>query len=358
MKIVHTSDLHIGHLINTIERESEFLELFDWLSQKINKLKPDAFIIAGDIFDQYFPSNSALELYYNFLLSLRDSVEKIIVVGGNHDSFKTLKAPKEILKLLNIVVVSGSEDNYYEIVEFKDFVIVAVSYLRESILKKYDSSLNIAIKKIYQELLLKAKKSYPNKKIVATGHLTIKGASLSDSERELYIGNIEAISSSIFKGYDYVALGHIHRAQKIDQNIFYSGSPLPLSFNENYQKKIIYIENEKVNFINVPRFREFIRLNGSFKEVLEKIKNIKNSFIEINLNEIVDSSHLKILRESPNIIVKITLPYKNEVSLNQTIKNITPYDIVKEIFKEEKEILKEFLEIQREVEDEFGKVED
>ncbi|NPA50463.1 MAG: exonuclease subunit SbcD, partial [Epsilonproteobacteria bacterium] len=105
MKIVHTSDLHIGHLINTIERESEFLELFDWLSQKINKLKPDAFIIAGDIFDQYFPSNSALELYYNFLLSLRDSVEKIIVVGGNHDSFKTLKAPKEILKLLNIVVV-------------------------------------------------------------------------------------------------------------------------------------------------------------------------------------------------------------------------------------------------------------
>jgi len=352
MKIIHTSDLHIGHSVNGIDRSEEFREFFEWFEKEVDSHRPDAVIVAGDIFDVYFPSNEAIKQYYDFLLSLKNKTKKVIIIGGNHDSFKTLKAPKDVLKYLDVVVVSGDEEDYFEFVEFDDFVVVAVSYLRENILKKYDDDLQKAIFKLYQEKLKEAKEKYPDKKILATAHFSVSGASMGDSERDIYVGNIEFVSKDVFDGYDYVALGHIHRPQKITENIVYSGSPLALSFSENYTKKIVLID-EEIKFIDVPKFREFVRLSGSFEEIKEEIKNYKDAFIEIELNEMVDNVKIKELKEN-NHIVKITLPYKKATKSFEKSK-ITPLEIAKKLFDEE--VLKEFIKIQKEIEDEFGKVE-
>jgi exonuclease SbcD len=356
MKIIHTSDLHIGHSVNGIDRSEEFERFFEWFEKLVDEKRPDCVIVAGDVFDVYFPSNKAIEQYYDFLLSLRGKTKKVIIIGGNHDSPKTLKAPKEILKYLDVVVVSGEEDDYYEFVEFDDFVVVAVSYLREGILRKKNENLERAIFEIYQELLQKAKKKFPSKKIITTAHFSVSGAKLGESERDIYVGNLEFVSKDVFKGYDYAALGHIHKPQKISENIIYSGSPLSLSFSENYQKSVVYIENEKIKIINVPKFREFVRLKGSFDEVYEKLNEFKDAFVEIELNEIVDSQKLKLLKSTKNNVVKIILPYVKEVG-NFEVKKVTPEDIIKEIF-DEKDIIEAFYEIKKEVEDEFGKVED
>ncbi|WP_457562910.1 metallophosphoesterase family protein [Caminibacter pacificus] len=356
MKILHTSDLHIGHSVSGIDRGEEYERFFEWFEGVANEKKPDCVIVAGDVFDVYFPSNEAIRQYYDFLLSLRDKAKKVIIIGGNHDSFKTLKAPKEILKYLDVVVVSGSEDDFCEFVEFDDFVVVAVSYLREGILKKYDDDIEKAIFKLYQEKLKEAKEKFPGKKLVTTAHFSVSGASLGDSERDIYVGNLEFVSKDVFEGYDYVALGHIHKPQKITENIIYSGSPLALSFKETYQKNIVFIEDDNIEFINVPKFREFASIKGSFKEVYEKISEMKDAFLEIVLDEIVDSEKLKLLKNGENHIVKITLPYVKEIK-NFEVKKVTPEDIIKEIF-DEKEIIEAFYEIKKEVEDEFGKVED
>ncbi|NPA11982.1 MAG: exonuclease subunit SbcD [Epsilonproteobacteria bacterium] len=335
MKILHTSDIHFGHSVDGIDRNDEFHKFIEWFTSLALEKKPDCVVIGGDVFDVYFPSNEALENYYSLLLKLKDATKKVIIIGGNHDSFKTLKAPKEILKHLDVLVISGAEDDYKEIVEFDDFRIVAVSFLREAILKKYDEDITAAISKIYSHTFDDSKKN------IALGHLSISGVSMGESERDIYIGGIEGVSVDVFKDYDLALLGHIHRPQKI-KNAIYCGSPLPLSFGEEYQKKVVYVEDDNVEFIDVPKFREFKRLKGNFEEVLSQMDD--KSFIEIELNEFVDNEKLKLLKKEN--VVKITLPYIK--AQKKRLSSITPESIVKELIEDE-EVYHEFLEIIKEI---------
>jgi len=360
MKILHTSDLHIGHNFSGIDRSDEFDKFFEFLKETIQKENIDLFLISGDIFDVYFPSNSALKQYYDFLASIN---VKTIIVGGNHDSANTLKAPKELLNSMNIEVISGAEDDYLKIIELDEVVVVAIPFLREGILRKIDENLNVAIKTIYQNALKEAKKY--NKKVIATGHLTAYGSKIGDSEREIYVGNLESVGTEIFEGYDYVALGHIHKPQKIKENIYYSGSPLSLSFSENYQKSMILLDTISwaIQKIDVPKFREFVSLEGNFIEICEKLEELKNdSFVEINLSEIPSSSDLTDIRKiNLNIhIIKIQIPYIQK-EIKQEMQNLTPLNLIEEMIKDDEdieEIIEIFKEIQKEVEDETGKIND
>jgi len=320
MKILHTSDWHIGHNFFNIERNDEFLEFFKWIKQIIIKENIDILLISGDIFDVYYPSSDALKLYYDFLVSVKNILKKVIIVGGNHDSVKTLNAPKEILKYLDVIVVSGGENDFCEVIEFDDFNIVAVPYLREGILKKHN------LNDIY------ASKLVPNKKNIAMGHFGIDGVEYANSERE--IGGLGVISKDIFDGYDYVALGHIHKPQNFG-NIVYSGSVLALNFKETYEKKIVILDTDTFEYkwVTIPKFREFVRLKGSLEEVLKSLETIKpQSFVEIEFDEVV-------VFDNPRddiYITKIIMPYVSTSHLN--IKNLTLDNIVEEIFKDDKEL--------------------
>jgi len=355
MKIVHISDLHFGHTVNGIERDEEFKEFIAFFEHKIEKIKPDAVVVAGDIFDVYFPSANAIKIYYDFLLSLRGKTSKVIITGGNHDSPRTLQAPKEILKYLDVVVVSGNEDDFVEVVEFDDFVIVAFSFIRDAILRKIDSDFQKALYKIYQEKLSEVKARYPGKKVVATGHLSVNGAKLAQSEREIYIGNIEFVSKDIFSGYDLVLLGHIHNYQQVDSNVFYCGSPVQIGFGEKKEKVFLIHENGKTEKVKIPQSRDFVKLGGKFEKVYAKLCDLKNAYVEIELTEVVDAEKIKLLKNTDNFVVKILQPYLREIKKSRSIKKIDSVEIVKDMFEDE-EIIELFLEIKREVEDEFGKV--
>ena len=331
MKIFFTSDLHIGHTINLIDREEEFKKLFEFLIQ--NAKKADIAVISGDIFDSYFPSTSALKLYYDFLLSLSKVVKRVIIIGGNHDSFKTLLSAKEVLKVLNVEIVSGAVDDYMRVFDFEDFSLVAVSYLREAILK--DKS----ISQIYQEGFEKAKR----KRVFATGHLNVLNSKRS-SERDIYIGGIEGVEVEIFKDFDLVLMGHLHRPQKI-KNVLYAGSPLQLSFDEDYQKKVFIIDSKTLDIeeIKVPKFKNFVKLVGSFEEVKEKLKDV-DGFVEIELKESIGPEKLKELKMQK--VVKVLLDYEEEV------KDVISFEEMMKQFLKDDEYEK-FLEIQKEVENEI-----
>ena len=324
MKILHTSDWHIGHNFFKVDRSDEFRKFFKWLIQAIQNENIDILLISGDIFDTYNPSNEALRLYYDFLNEIKDIVKKVIIIGGNHDSVKTLLAPKEILKVLDIVVVSGSSEDYCEIVEFEEFNIVAISYLRDENLKE-------DIKNLYSSKIDKSKKN------IALGHLTIHGAKFGESERE--IGGLESIPSNIFDGYDYVALGHIHKPQIIDKHIVYSGSPLSLNFSENYTKKVVILDTDtfEYNFLEIPKFRDFIRLKGSFEEIKNQILEIPaKSFVEIEFDEVVSSFDLDELDRDDIYILKKKIPYK-EIIKKTTKTNLTSKDLIEEIFGDDED---------------------
>ena len=309
MKILHTSDWHLGQNFMGRSREEEHKAFLDWLLKTIESEGVDVLIVAGDIFDTGTPSNYALELYYNFLTKLSLSSSKnIIITAGNHDSIATLKAPKQLLKALNIHVIVSGDENENEIIEIYndnelEGVVCAVPFLRDYVVRKSidaqtmdekEKSLTNGIKEHYKSVFKEASVIVNGRDIpiIATGHLTTLGSKTSDSEREIYIGSTLDIDSGFLSEYfDFVALGHLHKNQKVGcDKIRYSGSPIPLSFSETSSNKrvnIIEFNKKEINIkeLDIPTFRPLLSICGDVDSIIAKLETIKDkrTWIEVNL---------------------------------------------------------------------------
>ena len=211
-----------------------------------------------------FLRTAPLKLYYQFLTSLiGSSCRQVIITGGNHDYISTLEAPADVLSALNIQVIGGAKETISdELIEVSinnelQCVVAAVPFLRDKDIREINASesyeeakdaVNNGIVKHYQQLAEEAGKyTCP---LIAMGHLYVQGASQSESERDIHIGNLAGLRVDSFPDkFDYVALGHIHRPQKFKDTIRYSGSPLPLSFSErkdNKQVIVLSVEGKKI----------------------------------------------------------------------------------------------------------------
>jgi exonuclease SbcD len=276
---------------------------------------------------------------------------KIIVTGGNHDSALMLDAPKEILQLLDIKVVGGATNPIVnEIVALENLVVCAVPYLRDADLRQAIEgesgtsrieNVRLGIKKHYDELAEICQKKYLNVPIIAMGHLYANGSISSESEREIQIGNLASVDGNDFsKTFNYVALGHIHRPQIIGGNerIRYSGSPIPLSFSEKNDQKIVIIlevsENkiQQISEVQVPKFRELKLISGTIENVKSKLIAFQNeaplkSFLEVEVIE--DNFNPLIIKELNDligvfddenaIVLKHKISFKNEVKSSEEL---------------------------------------
>lgn len=315
MKILHTADWHIGKVLQKQSLEQEMLDFFDWLLGVIADEEIDLLLVSGDIFDMANPSIRDKEIYYDIILRLYHSGCKVIITGGNHDSVGELNAPKEILSAININVVGGATDDPTdEIIEIKDaqgkleLVVAAVPFLRDRDLRKHQDrdlyktrveALRAGIKTHYQQLGEIINTKYSGVPVISMGHLYASGVSVSESERDIHVGNQAAIDSSIFPDcMDYVALGHIHRPQMVDLNprIQYSGSPIALSFSEKEDDKIVLLietfedKISEVRSLAIPTARELIKISGTYEEVAVLLSKQKSkyklpSFVELEVIE-------------------------------------------------------------------------
>lgn len=258
MKILHTSDWHLGQSFLTKNRRDEHQAFLTWLLEQVQQQNIDAVIIAGDVFDTGSPPSYAREMYNQFVVDLNRLDCTLVVLGGNHDSVSTLNESKALLACLNTYVIANSFDDLsQQVITLKDrqeqvgAIVCAVPFIRPrdviqsvagetSIEKK--KALGQAIQDHYQalyqlaverqsEIEAKTQRKVP---IIATGHLTALGVTKTDSVRDIYIGSLEAFDASAFPPVDYIALGHIHRPQIVakSESIRYCGSPIPLSFDE------------------------------------------------------------------------------------------------------------------------------
>ena len=313
MKILHTSDWHLGQNFKNRTREEEHKAFFEWLETMIIDKSIDVLLVAGDIFDTTNPPKYALTMYHDFLVKLtQTSCREIIIVAGNHDSVATIEMTKNFAKLLHIHIVASGEDIDETLVTIEkngklEAIICAVPFLRDRVLRDanitqdnqaIEEEFKEGIKNYYHNIYAKAVDISSKVPIIATGHFTTTGASLNpDSEREIYIGKLASVNSKILTPFDYVAMGHLHRAQKVGDNeyIRYSGSPIPLSFSEyKQQKKVVIItfdtkEHKSVESIDIPSFKKMYRIEGDITEIKEKIQTIKNSqnrpFVDVILSD-------------------------------------------------------------------------
>lgn len=312
MKILHTADWHIGKKLHKYELHEDINIFVDWLFKLIQKHEIDLLLVSGDVFDLANPSADARSQYYNALLTLSSTGCQLIITGGNHDSSHMLNAPKELLKQLRIHVIGGLPENVEDVLipiyknEILELVVAAVPFLRDGDVRKAAEGLSYegkieevqkGMEKVYSDLGEICNSTYKNVPAIAMGHLYTAGASTSESERDIQIGNQAMFHSSRFdEAFEYIALGHIHKPQKIssDRQVYYSGSPIPLSFSERSdRKRVLLLDTEKgfePESIEIPSFRKLLRIVGSLNEIAIQLDNLQEetdltSLVEIHLTE-------------------------------------------------------------------------
>ena len=307
MKLLHTSDWHIGRSLYGRKRYEEFEAFLTWLAETIQQNEIDALLVAGDVFDTSAPSNRAQELYYRFLCRVAaSSCRHVVVIAGNHDSPSFLNAPRELLKALDVHVVGSAAKNLEdEVLALRneqgvpELIVCAVPYLRdrdvrvaeagESVEDK-DKKLVDGIRDHYAAVAALAEQKREELAadipIVGMGHLFTAGGQTVDGDgvRELYVGSLAHVTAGIFPAsFDYLALGHLHVPQKVSglETIRYSGSPLPMGFGEARQQKSICqvsfdLEDDhktavSVQLIDVPVWQKLERIKGDWDVISSRI---------------------------------------------------------------------------------------
>jgi exonuclease SbcD len=305
MKILHTSDWHIGRTLYGRRRYDEHEAFLNWLADVIEAEEIDALLVCGDVFDNSTPSNRAQELYYRFLCHAASTGRSVVITAGNHDSPSFLNAPKELLKFLNIHVVGyapGKPEQELIVLPGRNrgpaMIVCAVPYLRDHDLRTSEAGESTGDKerkivegiRSHYRLVCEAAerrraelgKPVP---IVAMGHLFAAGGQTVDGDgvRGLYIGSLAQVGRDVFPdSLDYLALGHLHIPQRVSgsDRVRYSGSPLPIGFGESDQVKSVTLVDfsgaaPAVSMLPVPRFQELKTLRGDWGTLARKIGELK-----------------------------------------------------------------------------------
>ncbi|MCK9635184.1 MAG: exonuclease SbcCD subunit D C-terminal domain-containing protein [Methylobacter tundripaludum] len=301
LRIFHTADWHLGHHLHGVSRQLEHQQFLDWLLDEMHNKQADALIVAGDIFDSANPSSAAQSQLYDFLVKARTRLPNldIILVGGNHDSASRLDAPSPILNALGVTVVGGLSRGDQGNIDWDRLLVPltnaageikawcgAMPFLRNADLPtgEQDSDPLISgMKTLYAELFEKLQQKAGNaESLILTGHCYMVNGAVSElSERKILGGNQHALPVELFPaGIAYVALGHLHLAQRVGANehIRYSGSPIPLSFDEtDYSHQVVQVDiraGQPVETIavKIPRSVQLLRIpNGKDFAVLSEV---------------------------------------------------------------------------------------
>ncbi|WP_089962845.1 exonuclease subunit SbcD [Limnohabitans sp. 2KL-3] len=302
MRILHTSDWHLGQHFMGKSRQAEHQALIRWMLVQVEEHQVDAVLIAGDIFDAGAPPSYARELYCDMVAQLHRAGVALLLLGGNHDSVATLGENRSLLSVLNTHLVAAVSEPAQHVLVLPQrhgeagCIVCAVPFIRprdvvqsqagQSAQDKQlamQSAMEAFYQSVYEAALVRQDQLQQQLgwriPIMATGHLTTVGASSNESVREIYVGSLEAFPTAAFPPADYIALGHIHKPQKVGglEHIRYCGSPIPLGFDEALQQKeMLRVDLDATGLLAVtplpvPRFQPLISLTGNLAQLAESM---------------------------------------------------------------------------------------
>ena len=353
MRFLHLSDLHLGKRANEFSMLEDQAYILKEILNIIDEQKVEAVLIAGDVYDKVIPSAEAVRLLDDFLTRIAARELPVFLISGNHDSAERVAFGSRLMSsrqiYLSPVFESDVEpitisDRYGEInIYMLPFVkpsLVKRVYLEEEIIT-YQDAVNAAVQHMQIDT---------DKRNVLLAHQFVTGAARCDSE-ELSVGGLDDVDASIFDGFDYVALGHLHGPQKIGkETVRYSGTPLKYSFSEANQKKAAVIvdveEKGKINIQQIPFLpkHDMREIRGTYMEVtaLDFYKDMKtDDYLHITLTDEEDI---------PDAIGKLRTIYPNIMKLSydnlRTRAAVTVRGTAEVEEKSPMELLKEFYELQ------------
>ena len=372
MKIIHLADLHIGKRVNEFSMIDDQKYILNQILEIIDKEKPDAVIIAGDVYDKQVPSIEAVELLDSFISDISKRKTTTFIISGNHDSAERLAFGSSLMAMGKIYispVYNGKISKYTLKDDFGSANFYLLPFVKPSHVKRFFPDKKIesytdAIKVVVDNLKLDTSEIN-----ILIAHQFVTGASRTESE-EISVGGLDNVDASVFEDFDYVALGHIHRPQKIGtERIRYCGTPLKYSFSEvNDTKSVSIIEinsKEDFNLRTIPLIpkRDMRKIRGTYEEL-----TTKTSYENTNTDDYI---HVTLTDEFnvADAIQKLRVIYKNIMKLeydnirtresrkinldNMVIENKNPLEIFSEFYKlqnnqemddEQKEIIKKIME--------------
>ena len=320
VRFLHTSDWHLGQFFYNHSRHYEHQQFLAWLLLQIQEKQPNALLIAGDIFDVINPASAAQKQLYQFLADVHQLAPHMqtLMIAGNHDSGYRIEQVEPLLEKYNAKTVGVVHKNNQQQLDLDRLLLpiydeqqkivawcLALPFLRAAEitgLNEQTSNSQSAIAYVHQQLIAEAKsRKTDDQALILMSHAHMQGGETSDSERPIIIGNEEALSTALFdEVIDYVALGHLHKPQKVGQaHIRYSGSPIPLSFSEiNYKHQVVEVtidpsqkDESRLQFnpIAIPRSVQLHKIKGELNAVFEQLKALASGAIEpIDQREYVD----------------------------------------------------------------------
>lgn len=372
MKIIHLADLHIGKRVNEFSMIDDQKYILNQILEIIDKEKPDAVIIAGDVYDKQVPSIEAVELLDSFISDISKRKTTTFIISGNHDSAERLAFGLSLMAMGKIYispVYNGKISKYTLKDSFGSANFYLLPFVKPSHVKRFFPDEKIesytdAIKVVVDNLKLDTSEIN-----ILIAHQFVTGASRTESE-EISVGGLDNVDASVFEDFDYVALGHIHRPQKIGtERIRYCGTPLKYSFSEvNDTKSVSIIEinsKEDFNLRTIPLIpkRDMRKIRGTYEELITK-----TSYESTNTDDYI---HVTLTDEFNVVdaIQKLRVIYKNIMKLeydnmrtresrkinldDMVIENKNPLEIFSEFYKlqnnkemndEQKEIIKRIME--------------
>ena len=319
MKILHTSDWHLGHLLYNHDRTEEQQSMLDQMVEIVKEEQPDVFILAGDVYDTSQPSAAAQTMFNKIIIRLHDTHPgmTIVATAGNHDSgskHEIFRTPWEYLNVHTIGNLDKENPSSHIIEIPKIGFVIAVPYAHERFLRDG----------VFQQLIDEvANRNTARLPVILCAHTSITGANFTGHENATgkNIGGIDAVNVNIIgNGYDYLALGHIHKPQFIHtgkHNVRYSGTPIAISFDENNEHTITLLEIHQHGEILTEKNFRFIPIHNphplttipeegfaAWENIKESLKNFPDDapdYIRLNIKA-GDVRKTEAYREGENIV--------------------------------------------------------
>lgn len=353
MKIMHLSDLHIGKKVNEYSMLQDQIYILKEILRIVDNEKVETVIIAGDVYDRSLPPNEALELFDEFLYQLSSRNVNVFVISGNHDSPERISYGGRMMTENRIFLSPVYDGNVKPITLNDDYGEVnfyLLPFVRPADIRRYFPDENIenytdAVKVAIDNMNV----DFSERNILVT-HQFVTGAELSESE-DIIVGGTDNVSGEVFDGFDYVALGHIHREQTVGKdNIRYCGTPLKYSFSEakNIKSVTILDFNDKGNIeyskIPLTPFRDMREIRGTYYEL-----TLKSNYESTNTE---DYLHITLTDEEdiPDAIGKLRSIYPNIMKLDydnlrtrgsgtvdaiENIESKSPFELFADLFKQQ-----------------------
>lgn len=349
MRILHTSDWHLGRAFHGVDMLPHQATFLDHLLDVVESCEVDLVVVAGDIYDRGLPPVDAVSLASSALGRLAASRAQVVISSGNHDSARRLGFAAELIAHAGIHLrTDAARLDDPVIVQDADgpVVVYGIPYLDPEICKRewdlparsHEASLREAMRRIHEDLA-----SRPKARSVVLAHAFVAGGQPSDSERDIAVGGVDRVPVTVFERIDYVALGHLHGKQQLRDNIRYSGSPLAYSFSEASHLKgswLVDLDKEghvTADFISAPVPRPLARLHGTLEELLSEpeLEQYEEAWVQATLTD----------QARPlNAMDRLRARFPHALALSYTPAITSPQEHVPHTSRSDRDIVLDFVE--------------